>query len=128
MAILSFDSNQKTSDRSTGETSNTAQRTSKLWLNIGKTVGDEFISFPYGLALDTMNERAIRGGNEEFNNKMRAGNKMLKDTVQQAFARLAPGESATVSFEMRLQRSNEAAAEIAPEDNEFTVDVTSMFG
>ncbi len=62
-----------------------------IFVNVGITVQipdengepqDVFLSLPFGLPLDTMNELTIRGNNKEWNETAAARNELLKALVQ----------------------------------------------
>ena len=99
---------------------------SKLWLNLGYTKNDKFISLPLGLAIDTMEPQVARGQNVEFNKQVAAQNGLLK-ALQDAGFKLEPGETQTVVLECQLRRVNEKM-EIADEDNEFAIDFSALVG
>ena len=99
---------------------------SKLWLNLGYTKNDKFISLPLGLAIDTMEPQVARGQNVEFNKQVAAQNGLLK-ALQDAGFKLEPGETQTIVLECQLRRVNEKM-EIADEDNEFAIDFSALVG
>lgn len=99
---------------------------SKLWLNLGYTKNDKFISLPLGLAIDTMEPQVARGQNVEFNKQVAAQNGLLK-ALQDAGFKLEPGETQTIVLECQLRRVNEKM-EIADEDNEFAIDFAALVG
>ena len=97
---VQMDLPQGYSNNNNGSTPKRAKGPSaELFINIGFYDDDgTFISLPYGLAIDTMQEQVIKGANGDYNNLMRAKNGMRDWTLQKVFAQMAAGEDKVVPF------------------------------
>lgn len=87
-----------------------------VYLNIGITVQipnadgqmeDVFLSLPYGLPLDTMNELVIRGNNTEWNQTAAARNDLLKALVQMGNSLDSGTGKVMANLEVQLYKRNE---------------------
>lgn len=89
----------------------------EIYLNIGLTIQvpnsetgemeDVFLSLPYGLPVDTMNELVIRGNNAEWNQTAAARNDLLKALVQMGQSLEAGTGKAMANLEVQLYKRNE---------------------
>lgn len=97
---------------------------SQLWLNIGYETNGKFISLPFGLPLDNMNEADTRSQNSDYVKQQMAKNALLAQ-LKAAGAGLQPGQEVTVNLELRLRRVNDDLA-ISSNENEYAVDFTGL--
>ena len=89
-----------------------ARPEAQFWMNIGIVQGDEFISLPKGLPLDTMEPEAIRGG-DEFRRICANKNALLDQLLAAIDGELQPGEEIAVPLTVvirRLKPKGEVAA------------------
>lgn len=79
------------------------------YLNIGVGVGDNFISIPIGVGVDTQSPLEIRGQNAEWNAKAAAMNKLL-EKLQKLAEGLEPGEEVMLpQLSVQLRKRKDAA-------------------
>lgn len=77
-----------------------------IWLNVGvKDSNGEFISLPYGLAVDTMKEANERG-DAEWRSMAKARNELLSQILALA-DNLNPGEGQFVNLEVQLYKAQD---------------------
>lgn len=131
MGILDFDSAAKSSNAAASGTSNrrTNQQdrpAAKLWLNVGYDANGRFVNLPVGIPVDTMELLPIRGQNEEWAQFQSARNSLLK-AIQEAGDNLEPGAEVEVKLTVKLRKVNEEI-EVKAEDNEFSTDLSKLFG
>src|SRR5262245_60032119 len=96
----------------------------KTWLNVGYMANGRFINLPLGLPIDTMEAADVRGQNQEFVAQRNAQNALLK-WAQDVGAKLQPGEEIAVNLITKIRRVNEDLV-VAPEDNAFAIDFTTL--
>lgn len=90
----------------------------EFWINVGIGEGDEFVSLPYGIPLDTMKPRT---GNSEFASNSNA----VLEAFIAAAQKLEPGERIdTSAIRVQIQRvgkPKEAADKVRQAIAEFTL-------
>lgn len=107
-----------------------ARPQAEIFINVGITVQmpneegemvDTFLSLPFGLPLDTMNELIIRGNNAQWNEQAAARNELLKALVKMGESLDAGTGSELPKLQVQLYRrkaqeehvaSNNAMAQI----------------
>lgn len=95
--------------------SSSSDDAAKVWLNIGFTVNGEFISLPYGIAVDTMKPVNERSKNAEWRSKAKAKNQLLADLLALA-EELDDGEARTIEgLQIQLYRTEEFVEDEAEE-------------
>jgi hypothetical protein len=96
-----------------------------IWLNIGMTVPipndqgeivDTFVSLPFGLPIDTMNEKPITGSSADWHNLVQAKNFLLEQ-LKEAGASLQPGQEEMIEgLQIQLRKVGQPVAK-APGEN-----------
>ena len=82
-----------------------------LWLNVGYSAGEKFVSLPVGIPLDQLEFQSESSNNEDWSFFQQARNALLKDLLEQASG-LQPGESGVIEgLEIELRK---VGAEKAP--------------
>lgn len=109
----------------------------KLWINIGVTTTvtdpnsgepvEHFVALPMGLPLDTMSKLDVKGGTEDYRARLTAQNDLL-DAVLKKAEDVAPGETKLFTIggkglSVQIRRAKVEAAPIAPDQNQYTVDL-----
>lgn len=110
------------------------RKTAQVWMNIGITVPmpredgtteDVFVSVPFGLAIDTMEDVAIRGG-KDWQFMAQAKNWLLAE-LKKAGEALEPGQVTSIEgLEIQLRRVGAAAAP-AEGDNPLLAAMSDRF-
>lgn len=98
---------------------------SKHWLNIGYSVAgagedgsDMFVSLPYGIPLDAMEQVKTASKNADFHAFQCARNDLLAQL--QEFAKgLKPGEEVIIELAVQLRHVNEEVADLPASENKF---------
>ncbi len=88
-----------------------------VWLNIGIMDGDEFVSLPYGLPLDTMKPRAETGQNVAFVAGAKASNALQARLLEVIAENIEAGQTDFLENLVIQVRVASQPLEIAPEDN-----------
>lgn len=80
-----------------------------VWLNVGFTTPDgEFVTLPFGIPLDTMQEAKVRGTDPHWRSLMQAKNSLLQQLISMA-DRVQPGESKILKgLQVQLYKKAEA--------------------
>lgn len=107
---------------------NQDRKEAKVWLNIGyysDEVDDNgepiFVSLPYGLAIDTMNELKVTG-NKEWRDLASAKNNLLEQLTEFGLA-LAEGETQDINtLVIQLRRANDVE-ETPTKENRLVKDI-----
>lgn len=125
MGVLNFDNGEKNLARR--EANAGTKPKAKVWLNIGYEKNGKFISLPLGMPIDTM-EPAKVSGSEDWCKQQTASNDLLK-AFQEYGDQLAPGAEIEIptTIIMKLRRVKDQV-EIVAADNEYGVDLGSLFG
>jgi hypothetical protein len=130
MAVLSFTTPEPVPTRSNqartiGNNSQNYQDRpkAKLWVNIGRQIGDKFIS-PFGIPLDNLLPAEIRGQNVDFVKQKTAENQLL-EALQKLGMSFTPGQEETLNLEVRIRRTNETI-EVKSDENEYSVDINDL--
>lgn len=86
-----------------------SQEQAMLWLNVGYTSSDgEFISIPYGIALDTMQEAKVRGTDPHWRSIAIAKNELLSQLLSLG-DQLNQGESKILNgLQIQIYKKQEA--------------------
>nr|DAU40462.1 MAG TPA: hypothetical protein [Caudoviricetes sp.] len=125
MGILNFNassSNVRAASTDTAEN----RDPSKLWINIGYEKNGKFVNLPFGTPIDTMKPAKIQGQNEDWVKFQTARNQFLS-ALQDLGKGLEPGQDMELpSLIIKMHRVAEKV-EVAPEDNEYAVDLGSLF-
>lgn len=97
----------------------------EVWLNIGLTVPlpqedgstvDTFVALPVGIPLDTMEEMAMRGNNENWHQMVQAKNWLLAE-LKKAAKGIKPGADDLVKgLEIQIKRVGQAEAPASGEN------------
>lgn len=100
----------------------------KLWINLGYATTnskgeDRFVSMPVGLPIDTMEPLKV-SGQEDWAKFRSAQNELLK-MVQEAGAKLAPGEHVDLNLTIQLRHVNDAVV-VNPEENEYSMNFAGL--
>lgn len=103
-------------------TNNTQRPQAEIFLNVGITVQlpneegemvDTFLSLPFGLPLDTMNELVIRGNNTQWNEQAAARNELLKALVKMGESLEAGSGTELPKLQVQLYRRKAQEEHIA---------------
>lgn len=103
-------------------TNNTQRPQAEIFLNVGITVQlpneegemvDTFLSLPFGLPLDTMNELVIRGNNAQWNEQAAARNELLKALVKMGESLEAGSGTELPKLQVQLYRRKAQEEHIA---------------
>lgn len=126
MGILNFNASA-TAARSTNNETSENRDPSKLWINIGYEKNGKFVNLPFGTPIDTMKPAKIQGQNEDWVKFQTARNQFL-EALQELGKGLEPGQDMELpSLIIKMHRVAEKV-EVVPEDNEYAVDMHSLFG
>ncbi|AIX12365.1 single-strand DNA-binding protein [Escherichia phage Pollock] len=103
-------------------TNNTQRPQAEIFLNVGITVQlpneegemvDTFLSLPFGLPLDTMNELVIRGSNAQWNGQAAARNELLKALMKMGESLEAGSGTELPKLQVQLYRRKAQEEHIA---------------
>lgn len=103
-------------------TNNTQRPQAEIFLNVGITVQlpneegemvDTFLSLPFGLPLDTMNELVIRGNNTQWNEQAAVRNELLKALVKMGESLEAGSGTELPKLQVQLYRRKAQEEHIA---------------
>lgn len=101
---------------------------SEFWLNVGVQVGDQFISLPFGLALDDMKIMDAKGNNQEWIQTVQAKNALLQ-ALQGTAAGLESGSSVVISeLQVQLLRASKPESTSNGDDNPLVAAILAQLG
>lgn len=101
---------------------------SEFWLNVGVQVGDQFISLPFGLALDDMKIMDVKGNNQEWIQTVQAKNALLQ-ALQDTAAGLESGSSVVISkLQVQLLRASKPESTSNGDDNPLVAAILAQLG
>lgn len=102
----------------------------EFWINVGRQVGDQFVSLPLGVPLDNLKPVKVPGSgtkNPEFRDLQQKRNKLLAQ-IQSIMAQLEPGEEHILKLEVQIRRNVERDEPVLDTDDSDDSEFGDLLG